>query len=890
MQFGNRPRSIPEGVAAIREWEYKYGPAAKVFMRKPEVFFDKKLNFPLVAQVKGEPEKSLAQGMDKVKLEKDWSSARYGQYERRDFKCYGCGETGHMKRNCPKAGVRKVEATAQRLSFELEGYVQGSREICMLDTGSDMTLIPERLAKGLPREGVMTCRAVGGDFQADKVDVHLRVGSVDRKVQAAVVPDSYIFCPLIGMNIGIDEIYEAIGVARQAIRAEQEAKIQAVQTRNQCNKEEQLELEAARTRKAEKPAIQRPEQLKPVITRVEEAEETTPAESETETVDTSSVEEDGEQLVASVTSVVDADKNVGLVLPSMEIGAGLAAEYKGALEVDESLKEWKLWAREQKNGFRWDQGVLKRSVEDELRGDREMLVVPEGMRMRMLGLVHDQLGHVGSGKMLWALRQSCCWPGMSGSVKRYGRSCGECQKMRKGGLAEVPMGEMPIHRVPFENVSIDIVGPFPRSRGYRYLLTYICLASRYPEAIPLKHATAKECAEALMEIFSRNGVPMTMLSDQGTQFMGVLMKCLCERLGVRQIRTTPYHPQSNGSVERMHGTLVPMLRKLASKDLPWDDQVKFALYAIRATPNRSTGFAPFEAIHGRLLRSPLDVIVQEIDPVSTRNVKAVEWLSELNKRVNRIPDEMGKNIERAQCERKERHDKHAVVRKFSVGEKVLTRVPGLKNKLEGSWEGPFVVLDVPSEVHVVLGTPDKACTRGMGKRVHINSCKPFHEASVYRVAVWATDDELLDKQMRLQGGELSQQQKEELEKLLGKWGSMLRDEPGETELVEHDIDTGDAQPVRAAPYQLPDKWKDAVREELCSLKELGILVPSNSPWGSPRVPVAKKDGSVRVCVDFRRVNRITVQDPYHIPLVSEIVGRVGNSKFLSKLDLNKGFY
>ena len=60
-----RPRSIPEGVAAIREWEYKYGPAAKVFMRKPEVFFDKKLNFPPVAQVKGEPEKSLAQGMDK---------------------------------------------------------------------------------------------------------------------------------------------------------------------------------------------------------------------------------------------------------------------------------------------------------------------------------------------------------------------------------------------------------------------------------------------------------------------------------------------------------------------------------------------------------------------------------------------------------------------------------------------------------------------------------------------------------------------------------------------------------------------------------------------------------------------------------------------------------
>ena len=393
-----------------------------------------------------------------------------------------------------------------------------------------------------------------------------------------------------------------------------------------------------------------------------------------------------------------------------------------------------------------------------------------------------------------------------------------------------------------------------------------------------------------MDIFSRNGVPMSLLSDQGTQFMGVLMQCLCKRLGVRQIRTTPYHPQSNGSVERMHGTLVPMLRKLANKDLPWDEQVKFALYAIRATPNRSTGFAPFEVIHGRVLRSPLDVVVQEIDPCSTSNVKAVEWLEELNRRVNRIRDELGRNVERAQCERKERHDKQAVNRKFTVGEKVLTRVPGLRSKLDGSWEGPFVVLDVPTKVHVVLGMPGKACTRGMGKRVHINSCKPFHEASVYRLAVWAADDEMLDKQTRLQGGELTEQQKDELEKLLRKWGQVLRDDPGETSLVEHAIETGDAPPVRAAPYQLPDKLKEAVWEEIGSLKRLGILVPSTSPWGSPIVPVAKKDGSVRVCVDFRRVNKITVQDPYHIPLITEIVGRVGNARYLSKLDLNKGFH
>ena len=405
----------------------------------------------------------------------------------------------------------------------------------------------------------------------------------------------------------------------------------------------------------------------------------------------------------------------------------------------------------------------------------------------------------------------------------------------------------------------------------------------------MKFATAKEISEALLEIFSRNGVPLSILSDQGSQFMSALMKCLFKRLGVHQVRTTPYHPQSNGSVERLHGTLVPMLRKLTKKDLPWDEQVKFALYAIRATPNRSTGFAPFEIIHGKNLRSPLDVVVQEIDPQDVRSIKAVEWLTELNKRVKLIREEVEKNIKSAQQDRKERHDKTAVVRKFVVGEKVLTRLPGLRSKLEGSWEGPFVVLDVPSEVHVVLGVPGKDIAKG--KRVHINSCKPFYQSSAARVAVWAAEDRQLEESSRLQGEEIPEEGRQQLDRVLERWKEpVLSDQPGTTDLVTHDIDTGDAPPVKSVPYQIPDRWKEPVRQELMTLKELGILLPTTSPWSSPIVPVSKKDETVRVCVDFRRVNQVTVQDQYHIPLICEIVDRVGNSKYLSKFDLNKGFY
>ena len=169
--------------------------------------------------------------------------------------------------------------------------------------------------------------------------MHLKVGKVDREVQAAVVPDSYICGPLVGMNIGVDEIYEAIGVARQAIKAEQDATIQAVQTRSQTKKEREAEKVAARTRKAEKPGIRKPEEVEPVVIQAEEvteagpggaqeAEETEPGEPDTVAVDTSSAQEEGEQMVADVSDDVDVTQNVGLVVPVVEIGASLAAEYK----------------------------------------------------------------------------------------------------------------------------------------------------------------------------------------------------------------------------------------------------------------------------------------------------------------------------------------------------------------------------------------------------------------------------------------------------------------------------------------------------------------------------------------------------------------------------------
>ncbi len=84
-----------------------------------------------------------------------------------------------------------------------------------------------------------------------------------------------------------------------------------------------------------------------------------------------------------------------------------------------------------------------------------------------------------------------------------------------------------------------------------HLLIYVCMASKWPEAIPLKSITSRAVLDALVEIFTRNGIPMSVLSDQGSQFSGSLMKELCELFGIDKISTTAYRPQSNGLLERL---------------------------------------------------------------------------------------------------------------------------------------------------------------------------------------------------------------------------------------------------------------------------------------------------------------------------------------------------
>ena len=130
----------------------------------------------------------------------------------------------------------------------------------------------------------------------------------------------------------------------------------------------------------------------------------------------------------------------------------------------------------------------------------------------------------------------------------------------------------------------------------------------------------------------------------------------------------------------------------------------------------------------------------------------------------------------------------------------------------------------------------------------------------------------------------------EMEEVLGEFEDVFSEVPGSTERVIMSIDTGESEPIRQAPYSVPLGIREKVREELLNLEHCGIIERCDSCWASPLVPVKKSDGGLRLCVDFRKLNDITVKEPYYIPSFVEMLEKVGHGRVLSKVDLAKGFH
>ena len=193
------------------------------------------------------------------------------------------------------------------------------------------------------------------------------------------------------------------------------------------------------------------------------------------------------------------------------------------------------------NSFEVKGGVLYRVYKHPyVNGGKPLkqVMVPEHLRNRIMELAHGSImgRHMGIKKTVDKIQSAFYWPGIQGNVTRYCKSCDVCQKtVNKGSVPKVPLEKMPLIDKPFKRVAVDLVGPIgpPSEDGHRYILTLIDFATHYPEAVPLKNIDTETVAEALVDIFSRLGVPEEILSDLGTQFVSDCMKEVTRLLNIK---------------------------------------------------------------------------------------------------------------------------------------------------------------------------------------------------------------------------------------------------------------------------------------------------------------------------------------------------------------------
>uniref|UniRef100_A0AAR2LYA0 Integrase catalytic domain-containing protein n=1 Tax=Pygocentrus nattereri TaxID=42514 RepID=A0AAR2LYA0_PYGNA len=255
---------------------------------------------------------------------------------------------------------------------------------------------------------------------------------------------------------------------------------------------------------------------------------------------------------------------------------------------------------------------------------------------------------------------------------------------------------------PFERVGIDIVGPLPTtSRENRYILVIADYFSKWCEAFALKKQEADTVARVVVEQFIlRWGTPKSIHTDQGKNFESALFREICDLLEIQKTRTTPYHPQSDGLVERVNRTVTTMLSMFVhSNQRNWDELLPYVMMAYRSSIQASIKFSPYHVLFGREIVMPSDLLFNV--EVNKPYVSVGGYVRELEGRLQSVHEAICKHQQEASRGQKKFYDLRVRGPKYEVGDKVWLRDKARKRgrcpKFQRHYTGPYKIKEKLSE-------------------------------------------------------------------------------------------------------------------------------------------------------------------------------------------------
>lgn len=325
-------------------------------------------------------------------------------------------------------------------------------------------------------------------------------------------------------------------------------------------------------------------------------------------------------------------------------------------------------------------------------------------------------GHPGIKRMYSRIKASYYWKTMRSDIERFVKDCKLCQinkPLRASNKA--PMVITSTSTKPFERLALDIVGTLPEAglQKFRYILTLQDDLTKFSCAYPMITSTTDEVARNLIHFISLFGFCKTILTDQGTCFTSELFKQLTEILKVKNLFSTPYHPQTNGALERSHATLKEYLRSFVNDNQDdWHCYLATAILSYNTTPHCTTQYTPFELLYGYKPTIPSSVYD------STSSATYQEYIRALQYRMKYSREKAVEHMNKSKESSKKYYDSSSREKTYKTGDMVyLKHHHRLRKALSPIWKGPFKIIKTHGKNNVTL------CINRKHVKYHINEIK-----------------------------------------------------------------------------------------------------------------------------------------------------------------------
>ena len=342
-----------------------------------------------------------------------------------------------------------------------------------------------------------------------------------------------------------------------------------------------------------------------------------------------------------------------------------------------------------------------------------------------------------------------------------------------------------------------------------------------------------------------------------------------------------------------------------------DNKCRYILTLIdTATRYTTTGYPPFTLMYGRQVRGPADIIADICsgsDNIVEEYTFVHDYANQLHKDITKACEIAAENARTKLAEYRETRSSHTRYREFSKGDKVLILLPQNGNNLFMRYQGPYSIQKVANDNNYVcqIGKKLKTYHANLLKKFEERQPLPPHDTILPHAAVSFIKEDNDESESNIEFLRVSQKefpsdvriddklspiQQNEVTDLLQGFSETLSDLPGRTRCIEHKIRVVDDTPFRIRQYPLPVHATDAVDTEVDNMLASGIIRRSSSPYASPITVVMKKDNTIRLCIDFRKLNSITVFDAEPIPTLEELLSKLKGAKYFTKCDLTKGYW